>query len=193
MEALVMAGEIKHPGDKADTFFLLMNYENLKQNPSLWMTLPQYSQAWLATMVGTILGIKAHLIMAKDGRYLIPFYLLAGCAVLGFCVRWRPRESGWLPLCLVVVAAGYAGYLMYKVNYSSYLYYGTPGPTLHGRYLFPVIGPVYVLICHYLLRLFRSGKVRVPLALATALLFIVYDFPWFLAHATPKWFAWLPQ
>ena len=34
---------------------------------------------------------------------------------------------------------------MYKVNYTPYLYYGTPGPHLHGRYLFPVIGPIYVL------------------------------------------------
>jgi hypothetical protein len=56
-----------------------------------------------------------------------------------------------------------------------------------------VLGAVYVLACHYLVRLFRSDKSRLALALATALLFITYDFPWFLAHATPNWYEWMPR
>jgi len=31
------------------------------------------------------------------------------------------------------------------------------------------------------------------LALCAAVIFIAYDFPWFLAHATPEWFSWLPR
>ena len=103
-----------------------------------------------------------------------------------------PGTEGWLPPSLAAIACFYAGFLMYKVNYNAYLYYGTPGITLQGRYLFPVIGPVYVLLCHYLLRLFRAENARLAVALATALLFVAYDFPWFLAHATPEWYAWLP-
>ena len=108
-------------------------------------------------------------------------------------VRWRPREAGWGPLNLAVVAAFYSGFLIYEVNYDAYLNYGEPSLTVYGRYLFIVMAPVYVLLCHYLLRLFRSELIRSALALATALLFISYDFPWFLMHATPEWFEWMPR
>jgi hypothetical protein len=192
MEALILTGEIKHPGNKADTFYLLMNYENLKRNPQLWLGPMQYSIVWFENMVASIFGIKAHLIMVKDAYYLIPIYVVMSLSFLGFLIRWRPRESGWLPPCLVTMACFYAGFLMYEVNYDSYLNYGAAGLTLYGRYLFPVLGPFYVLLCHYLLRLFRTDYIRWPLALATALLLISYDFPWFLMHATPEWYEWMP-
>jgi len=192
MDALVMAGEIKHPGNKADTFYLLMNYENLKRNPQLWMGPLPYVKVWFENMIGTIFGIKGHLHMFKDPRYLIPIYLILAFSVLGFFVRWRLRDTGWLPLCLAVIACFYSWLLLYNINYNAYLYYGTPGITLQGRYLFPVIGPVYVLACHYLIQLFRNDKIRIALTLVTALLFISYDFPWFLMHASPEWYTWLP-
>lgn len=193
MDALEKAGEIKHVGDKSDTFFLLMNYQGLKQNPALWMGLPQYALLWCQSMVGTIFGIKGHLFMGKDPGYLVPLYLLFAAAVAGLLLRWRPRHPGTMTASLAALAISFAGYLMYKVNYSSYLFYGTPGPTLHGRYLFTVLAPVSVLFCHYLLSLCRVGSVRVLLALCTAVIFIWYDFPWFLTHATAQWFSWPPQ
>ena len=193
LEALILTGEIKHPGDKADTFYLLMNYEKMKRNPQLWMGPLAYAEFWSKTMLATIFGIKAHLGMFKSPPYMVPVYVVMALAALGFIVRWRPRESGWLPLSLAAIAICYAGYLLYDVNYDTYLNYGEPSLTLYGRYLFPIIIPVYVLMCHYLLRLFRIGYIRSGLALAAALLFIIYDFPWFLAHATPEWFSWLPR
>ena len=193
MDALILTGDIKHPGDKADTFGLLMNYENLKRNPQLWLAPLPYVKVWFINMVATIFGIKAHLIMVKELRYLTPLYVVMALALLGFVVRWRPRESGWLPPCMATSAGFYAGYLMIEINYSSYLQYGAPGITLYGRYLFLLLTPVYVLLCYYLLRLFRAEYIRVAVALATALLLIVYDFPWFLTHVTPEWYTWLPQ
>jgi hypothetical protein len=193
MDALILTGEIEHPGDKADTFYLLMNYEKLKRNPQLWMGPLTYVQFWFQNMLGTIFGIKAHLGMFKPPLYMLPVYLLMVLATLGFIVRWRPRESGWLPAGLAGVAVFYAGYLLYDVNYDNYLNYGEPGLTMYGRYLFLLLAPVYVLMCHYLLLLFRSNYIRWSLALSTALLFITYDFPWFLKHVTPEWYDWLPR
>lgn len=193
MDALVMTGDIKHPGDKADTFYLLMNYENLKRNPQLWMGPLPYTKIWFENMVGTILGIKGHLPMFKDFQYIIPAYLVVALSLLGFTVRWRLQESGWLPFYLTIIVCCYAGFLLYKVNYSAYQYYGAPGITLQGRYLFPVISPLYILMCHYMLQLFRTNCIRIALAVATAFLFISYDFPWFLMHANPEWYDWMPK
>jgi len=193
MEALQLTGEIKHPGNKADTFYLLMNYENLKRNPHLWMGLLAYTRVWLETEVATIFGIKGHLIMTKDRPYFIPYYVVMALAFLGFLLRWRPKKSGWLPLSLAGIICFYAGFILYEINYNAYLYYGAAGLTLQGRYLFPLLGPFFVLMCIYVIELFRPRYIRTGLALSTALLFISYDFPWFLAHATPEWFSRLPH
>lgn len=193
MDALILAGQIEHAGDKSDTFFLLMNYENLKKNPQLWMGPLDYVKFWLQNMLGTIFGIKAHLGMFKPTLFMLPVYLIFTLAALGFFVRWRPKKSGWISPYLAAIAACYAGYLMYMVNYDTYLNYGEPGLTTYGRYLFVLIAPIYVLLCHYLVSLFRTGYNRWILALATGLLFITYDFPWFLMHATPEWYRWLPR
>ncbi len=193
MDALILTGEIKHPGDKADTFYLLMNYENLKRNPQLWLGPLQYLKVWFVNMVSTVFGIKAHLIMVKDLRYLVPLYVVMLLSLFGFIVRWRPGKSGWMPLSLVTVAVFYAGFLLYRINYDTYLNYGAPGLTLYGRYLFPVLAPFCVLLCHYLLLLFRRDRIRWWLVFSTSLLFISYDFPWFLMHATPEWYDWLPR
>lgn len=192
-DALILAGEIDHPVDKADTFYLLMNYEKMKHNPQLWMDLPAYVKFWFQNMLGTIFGIKGHLGMFKPPLYMLPVYLVMVLATLGFLIRWRPREAGWLPPGLAAIALFYAGYLLYAVNYDNYLNYGEPGLTMYGRYLFLLIAPVCVLMCQYLLLLCRSEQLRWSVALATALLFIAYDFPWFLLHATPEWYDLLPR
>ncbi len=192
MDALILTGEIKHPGNKADTFYLLMNYEKLKRNPQLWLSPLNYANVWFQTMAASIFGIRAHLGMFKPPLYLIPVYVVMALAFLGFIIRWRPREAGWSPLSLAVVAVYYAVSLIYEINYDTYLNYGEPTLTVYGRYLFIVMAPVYVLLCRYLLCLFRSELVRSTLALATAMLFISYDFPWFLMHATAEWYTWLP-
>jgi hypothetical protein len=193
MDALILAGEIKHPGDKADTFYLLMNYNKMKNNPQLWMGPLAYAKVWFQLMLATTIGIKAHLQMYKGTAYMVPVYAVLGLAVLGFLVRWRPGKSGWLPISLATIALFYAGYLMYEFNYDSYLTYGEPSLTVYGRYLFPIFVPVYVLVCRYLVALSRYGPIRSGLALATALLLISYDFPWFLMHASPEWFSWMPK
>ena len=193
MDALQMAGDIPHPGDKADAFFLLMNYENLKAKPSLWMGPAANTRAWIQEMTATIFGIKAHLPMYKKPVYLVPIFVVLALALAGFLLRWRPRESGWLALSLLAIACYYDGFLLMKINYPAYQYYGVITVAQQGRYLFPALVPVYVLASLYLLRLFRAGSLRVALAVATALILVCYDFPWFLSHASPEWYVWLPK
>src|SRR6185369_5780885 len=90
MDALILAGEVKHPGDKADTFYLLMNYEKLKRNPQLWLSPLGYANFWFQTMAASIFGIRAHLGMFKPPFYLLPMYVVMALALSGFIIRWRP-------------------------------------------------------------------------------------------------------
>jgi len=193
MDALILTGEIKHPGDKADTFYLLMNFQQLKHNPALWLGPIDYAKVWARIMLSTIFGIKGHLQIYKGAVAMMAIYAVIGLTCLGFVMRWRPRKDGWLPPTLMTVAIMYTGYLMYYFNYGSYKTYGEPSLTVYGRYLFPVMTPVYVVMCYYFLYLFRSGYGRWMLALATAVFFISYDFPWFLLNTTPEWYQWMPR
>jgi hypothetical protein len=79
---------------------------------------------------------------------------------------------------------------MYFINYQSYLSSGLPDDAVHGRYVFPVIGPAYLLSSLYLLRLCRGRCARLGIFAAAAIIFIVSDFPQFLYRVTPEWFVW---
>lgn len=188
MDALILAGEIKHAGDKADLFYLLMNYEKLKQNPDLWLGPFGYVKSWAWFMLATIVGIKAHLQMYKGMFWMVPVYLLLSLSAVGFLARWRPLRGGWLPAALAATSLLYAGFIFFEFNYPSYQLYGEPSLTVYGRYLFPVLAPCSVLFCRYLLQLFSSATLRTAVAITTALLFMSYDFPWFLLHATSEWY-----
>ena len=61
-----------------------------------------------------------------------------------------------------------------------------------GRYIFPVMGPVYAVSCIYLMRFFKGEKMRVGLAVFVSLVLIYSDFPFFLANATQAWYALTP-
>ena len=79
-------------------------------------------------------------------------------------------------------------FLLYAVCYQAYLYYEQPGLALQGRYIFPVIGPLYAFMCYYLLSLFSNPRVRLGAAAVAALLFLACDLPLFLAEAPRDWF-----
>jgi hypothetical protein len=184
---------IAHPGDRADAIGLVENYANLVQNRVPMMGPLPYMAVWILQMMGTTFGIKAHIGMGNEGVTLIPVTLLILLTGVAFLVRWRPWGDAWLPTGLAAIALFYGIFLMYKVNYEAYLYFKDIVITVAGRYIFPVIGPIYVLSCYYLLRLFRGRNARVALAIAACLIFIGSDFPFFLSRVTPEWFDWALQ
>jgi hypothetical protein len=79
---------------------------------------------------------------------------------------------------------------LYRFNYQEYLDNGAPYVALQGRYIFPVIGPIYVLSSIYLMRLFQGRAARLAIFGLAAFIFIMSDFPLFLARITPEWSYW---
>jgi hypothetical protein len=188
-QALAMTSKINNPADRVDTIYLILNYEDQKQKGAPVIGPLEYIPVWCRTMLGSIFGILAHISMLNEGPTILPFVTLLVLAGLGILVRWRPRDMDQLPAYLMAISVFYAFVLMYYVNYSSYVAYRSLLIGLQGRYLFPVIGPIYVLASCYLLCLFRGAYARLGVAMATALIFIAFDFPYFLLHATTDWFA----
>jgi hypothetical protein len=192
-EALALTSRIDHPGDRADAVFMIENYAKFKTGEIRFMGLPEYLPLWIVRMAAGIFGVFAHLQVANYWPTIAPIALLALLALLAVLIRWRPRDAEWLPTCLMAISGFYAIFLMYRFNYQVYLDTGAPFVALQGRYIFPVIGPIYVLASFYLMRLFNNRTARLGIWGGAVFIFIACDFPLFLARITPQWTYWPPN
>jgi hypothetical protein len=188
-QALEMTSQIQHKGDRENAVELIESYEEFKNNGSHFMGLWDYTQFWVARMSAGVFGVFGHLAVPNEWPTIAPIALLAVLSLLAFCIRWRPWEEAWLPSCLALFAGFYAFILMYVFNYDGYLATGAPYTALQGRYIFPVIGPIYILASLYLLRLFKGKGARLTVFALATLILIVCDFPFFLVNITSEWFA----
>lgn len=190
-KAAEMAQQITHPGDRQDTITIVQNYADLQQSGFKPMGLLPYSAIWTLQMLSTSFGIKAHVGMPNAGFSFIPLMLLILFVLAAHLVRWRPWDrKEWVPTSLLGISICYAVFLMYKINYQNYLESKDIVMTVAGRYIFPVMGPVYVVSSMYLMRLFQGEKGRLALAAFAALALLASDFPFFLSHVTPEWYDW---
>lgn len=192
-QANEMAAKINHPGDRSDTINLVKHYAQMQQDGAKPVGFLFYTALWARNMLESTFGIKAHLGVANSGLSFIPLALLILLAGFAFLVRWRPWENSWLPSLLAAVALSYGFFILYKVNYPAYLEYNDFVMTVAGRYLFPVLGPIYVLFSYYLLRLFRGRNARFVISVVAVITFIACDFPFFLSNVTPDWFTFSLQ
>jgi hypothetical protein len=145
---------------------------------------------WILQMLSTSFGIKAHIGMPNHGFSFIPLTLLILFVLSAYVVRWRPWDMDWFPSSLLGVSVCYAAFIIVKINYPNYVDSTDIVLTVAGRYIFPIMGPIYVVSCIYLMRLFRGDKTRLGLAVFASLVLIFSDFPFFLASVTPEWYAW---
>jgi hypothetical protein len=192
-KALEMTKIISHQGDRDNTVDLIEDFDYLIKSGEPVIGPLAYIPIWVETMCAGVFGVFAHLPMPISEFKIFLFIGLIGLAVVAFLIRWRPREAGWLPAYLAVIAAFYTVFLMYAVNYRTYLDYLSTWLSLQGRYIFPVIGPIYVLSSCYLLRLFTGRSARLAVFAAVATFFIISDFPFFLSSVTHDWFSWSPR
>lgn len=189
-KAREMAAQIAHPGDREGAITMVENYAYLQQAGFKPLGPLPYTAMWLLQMLSTSFGIKAHIGMPNHGFSFIPLALLVLCVLTACAVRWRPRDLDWLPTSLVAISVCYAAFLLVRINYPTYLDTTDIVLTVAGRYIFPVMGPVYAVSCLYLMRLFKGAKWRVALAVFASLVLLYSDFPFFLSNVTPEWYEW---
>jgi hypothetical protein len=187
-QALAMTAQIPSEGERADAANMIENLDAVRTHKVELMGRLAYLPFWCLRMTAGGYGILAHLIMPNE-LAIIPFGLLLVLAGIGFAANWRPRREGLVAACLVAVAFFYALFLMYYVNYDEYVSTASPGAGLQGRYIFPVLGPIYALSSYYLLHLFRKWPLKMALFVAAASFFLAFDFPYFLAHVSTDWFS----
>jgi len=185
-EAVAIASRIEHPGNRHRALTLLNALRDPQALEASRVSLDRYVHLWGHIMISRMVGYQGNPSVPKRGVELQLYLLVFGLAALGFVRFWRPPDR-WATVSAVLMG-GYALILLLLVNYPTYLRYGLVDYQVNGRYLFPVLIPLYGLVAHYLLAPFPR-RVRAALALAVAVLFVYGDLPWFILHASRCHFA----
>lgn len=188
-EAMELTASIKHEGDREAAIHLVQNYLSRRYSGEGLMNIWEYIVPWFKIMMMSVFGIIAHINMLNGGMTLMPLSALLGLAFFAILLKLRLRVAAGIPATIAVIAIFYIFFIMFFFNYKAYQYNETFVLTLQGRYLFPVIGSIYVLFSFYLLQLFKGEGLRLTVATIAALIFIASDFPFFLWHVTPEWYA----
>lgn len=179
---------IRHLGDRQGTLILLEQAAQEK----VWKKKPRinrfrYAFIWTDLMLGKIFGIMGHKSMEKRGIDLSPYFLLLLAAGILLIRRMKASDLQGTSIYLLFIAGFYTLILMQQVNYKTYLDYGVIVLALQGRYIFPVLAPIYALITYYLVD-FTSKRWQWGIFLTVTAIFIYGEFPWFLQNVSPDWF-----
>jgi hypothetical protein len=179
---------IKHMGDRQGAFVLLEQAARDK----VWGEKPRidrfsYAFVWTDLMLGKFLGIMGHKSMEKRGVDLVPYFLVLIMAGVLLVRRIKASDLRGTGVYLFFIATAYTLMLMQLVNYKIYFNYGLIVFALQGRYIFPVIVPVYTLAAYYLTDSVSKRWQWVIFAIVTVI-FVYGEFPWFLQNVSPDWF-----
>jgi len=186
-EAIEKAQQIKHPGDRADTIGLLKLARANKVKPIPVMNRIEYAWLWLKLMLLRSVSIIGHMFLIKYSYTFAIYQVIFLFSIFLFIRYWRPTDSnGYLTDALIILLF-YGIYLMQFVNYPIYANSLAAGKALQGRYIFPVIVPIYGIISYYLLKPFKKPLQYIILMIISAF-FIWGDFLYFLKNATSHWF-----
>ena len=140
--------------------------------------------SWIPNILYRIYGILAHLSYFPQHTIVLFYILFISYLILG--VKVLPKEPNTIYIAFTSLFVLYGIVLLY-LNYNQELIYGFKQIGMHGRYLFPVLGILYLLISK-ILEKGKKTKVTLLLSLFTLLLFF-YSGPLSLLIHYPTFFV----
>ncbi|MDD5759712.1 MAG: glycosyltransferase family 39 protein [Desulfobulbaceae bacterium] len=187
IDAQRLALSIRDPGDRASAWNLLIQAANSgKEEPKQLKGRLAYTWEWVQVVVARTYSVAAHLSLYKYASDYYSYYALFALAIGMWTLRLRTLLTPYMG-GIVFSALFYTTILMQVVNYTIYRSSGFSGVALTGRYMFPVLIPLYIVTAHALFyKLPRWWQLTAGLAIA--ILFIGGEFPWFVRMAGPEWY-----
>jgi hypothetical protein len=184
-EAQEMAQSIHHRGDRSDTLFLL-KASRLPESSRVGRI--EYASKWSRHMLAGAVSYLGHRRVTKSGAALYAYFgIFAIAGILMIRKLWL-GQAGGTPADSLFLAAGYAFVLMWFVNHPSYMTSRVIELGAQGRYLFPVLLPVYGVLSYSLIESLPA-RARPFMAGAVGLFYLYGDFPWFLGQIDERWFT----
>lgn len=144
-----------------------------------------YFPYWVVEMSKKIFGIMGDRSLFMSYEYLVPYF--------GFFFVWlyllfkNRKKIAKEDKALIVISLFYTLTVAYYVNYKAYIRTDWKDLALQGRYIFPVIGIIYVLFSKYFLKIKNSKLFHILLAILLAV-FILGNYGYFFANVSTDWF-----
>ncbi|MBF0313234.1 MAG: DUF2142 domain-containing protein [Oligoflexia bacterium] len=162
---------------------------HLKQENASEPLLPfqRYFKNYIEHTLGSTFALHGHMTMIKDTNALQKEFMLIAFA-LALLLLFNSKHCFSNPSfnLLFISALAYASIVLYT-NYQSYIEIRSIGHAIQGRYNFPVLLNL-VLILVYGSMHGLASKIKWALLLYTTYTFVKGNLYYFLKHSTPLWF-----
>ena len=149
------------------------------------VTIYWYFHHWVYYQIESLYGVLAHTSMILPHKGVLCFYGIFIISITLFIRNFDFKSSEQKFLSFLIVS--YLFVLFFFLNYSTYIDQGILQSGIQGRYLFPILVPIYVLIASNLSYIRRS-YLKVGLFLLFSSIFIYWNIPFFLSNVTNEWF-----
>lgn len=144
-----------------------------------------YIPHWVYLMTDRIYGILGHKSMSLSYAQFMRYFFVGVMGLLLFIRKYNSENSK--QNFLFVISLFYSLILMFYVNYQGYLSHGILHAAVQGRYLFPVIVPIYILVAYGLLS-FKNRYIRMVIFGLVLTIFLYGNVPFFIKNFTKDWF-----
>jgi len=146
-----------------------------------------YFTNWIKLIPPRVYGIMGHKNMLKTRDQLLPYYAIFAVSVLLFIRRYKTKDS--ITNILSIIILFYTSFLLVVFNYLLvYKKYLVTALAVQGRYLFPVLGLIYILMCMYLFKI-KNNIWRICISISIFLLFVSGGASFFQKNVTAKWLS----
>ena len=186
-QARARALEIGHAGDRRHTLWLLERERRRGAGSPPLLGPLRYTLAWGDLMLRRTVGYTGHRREMKSDAELLPYAVLLALALGVYAVRALRGKGPWMDWA-GALGVCYALVLLFFVNYPAYQRFGDLDVGVQGRYLFPVMAPLWSLAACAWVQAFPRPW-RAAFLSAVALWFVWGDLPWLLLNAPADWFS----
>ena len=145
-----------------------------------------YVPHWLYLMVDRTYGIFTHLKLSLTYEWFLVYFLILVFGIIKF-IRDYDKKRVEQPYFLLLIIF-YTIVLMMFTNYLAYKTHGIIHAGVQGRYMFPVLIPLYALLSSSILS-FKNKYIKWVLFISVMVVFLYGNLPFFVRNVTDEWFT----
>ncbi len=120
-------------------------------------------------------GVFGHVMLRRNSEGLLLYTTIFALTAFSIAVRIRQRKVSAIDLALIGIPLLYVFILMQIVNYPTYLRFHEFHIAVAGRYLFPLVLPIYAIIAKYVMSV-SNRRFQLGIATTLAIIFLYGDF-----------------
>jgi hypothetical protein len=165
----------------------ILTKEGVKAIFSSRLSIIEYIFSWTQRMLTTIYGITGFKVL-NHSSWFISLYHVVFISLLTLVVRFYDIRNRMINK-IMLVTISYSVFLLFY-NYKTYLESGNFYARLQGRYIFPVLPIIYVILLYYITKI-NNKILRMFFILGVVLIWFYGCYIFFIFNYPSNWFQGL--